>query len=69
MSLRIDEFVERLLPFGGLFGVAVERTLRVRILVVNSHVEPFVMLAGHAKETGSDAGSLVDSAQRVLSTA
>ncbi|GAA3948266.1 hypothetical protein GCM10022383_27540 [Microbacterium soli] len=56
MALRIDELVERLLPLAGLLRIAVERALGVRILIVNSHVEPFVLLAGLAKETGCDVG-------------
>jgi hypothetical protein len=64
VPLRIDELIERLLPLTGLFRVAVEGVLRVRILIVDGHGEPFVKLAGHANETGSDAGSLVGCAQR-----
>ncbi|GEK86147.1 hypothetical protein GCM10007198_16180 [Microbacterium aerolatum] len=56
MALGVDELVERLPPFAGLFRIAVEGALGVRILIVDGHVEPFVKLAGLAKETGSDAG-------------
>src|SRR5690606_2255923 len=44
-----------LLPLAGLLRITVEGALGVRILIVNSHVEPFVLLAGLAKETGCDA--------------
>ena len=42
-ALRLHELQERLLPLGGLFGVAVERSLGVRILIVDSHKRPFVI--------------------------
>ena len=43
VALRGDELLERLLPLGGLVGIAVEGALGVRILVVDSHVRPFVV--------------------------
>ena len=42
-SLRLHELQEGFLPLGGLFGVAVERSLRIRILIVDSHKRPFVI--------------------------
>ena len=41
LALGRDELVEGLLPFRSLVGVAVERSLRVRILIVDGHVKPF----------------------------
>ena len=43
VALRRDQLLERLLPLGGLVGIAVEGALGVRILVVDSHGRPFVV--------------------------
>lgn len=69
VALGIHQLIEGLLPLAGLLRIAVEGALGVRILVVHGHGEPFVKLAGHAKETGSDTGSLVSCAQRAPDSA
>src|SRR5690606_31587081 len=56
VAFGIHQLIERLLPLAGLLRIAVEGALGVRILVVDGHVEPFVKLAGRAKETGCSVG-------------
>ena len=43
VALGLHELLEGFLPLRGLVGIAVERFLRIGILVVDSHLRPFVV--------------------------
>ena len=67
VALRGHELLERLLPLGRLFGIAVEGALGVRILIVDSHGRPFVVwqiVPGNRLRSGA---AFVRRAQRTIS--
>ena len=69
VALGLDELLERLLPLRGLVGIAVERVLRVRILVVDSHVRPFVVWQVVPGNRNMSGAALFAIAQRTVCSA